>query len=465
VRDILTAAVFVCALVLALAACSSPKATKPSAPAELPPGSINGTERLGWDQQAPDADEFRDYSWALYVDGTPVVLTSATCGELAGDGPTASCLSPLPPLQPGQHTLELGTRFTRYGTVLESARSEALVVTVVRTALTSSASAAPRTLRLDRATDRAQSDADEPFVVERVVDGLDRPSSIAWLPDGRLLVAERGGRIRLVEADRLRDEPAAVLTDADDEVEQWASVAVAPDFEQSRHVFVAYAVRSGDGPRPGRIVRFRDVGGTLGEPAVVVDDLPRTGRAPLVRFGPDGAMYVATDVVEARDAEDLGALAGKVLRFTVSGATPRDNPFGASPVFVAGLRGRHDFDWARSSGELWHLEEDAGGVFLRRSRAGGEMTVRVPGGPIAGMVFHSGASPAAWKGSLLLASPGDECLYRVSGLDYPSPKPVVERLLANRVGRIVAIASGKDGLYIATGGSGVGAVYRIRDKS
>ena len=141
----------------------------------MPPGTINGTERLGWDQQAPDAEEFRDYSWALYVDGVPVVLTSATCGELTGDGPTASCLSPLPPLTLGQHTLELTTRFTRYGTVLESVRSEALVVTVVRATAAASAGTAQRTLRLDRADERALSNADDPFVVEKVVDGLEHP--------------------------------------------------------------------------------------------------------------------------------------------------------------------------------------------------------------------------------------------------------------------------------------------------
>jgi len=48
----------------------------------------------------------------LYVDGLPVVLPNATCGVLAGEGPNAPCLSPLPSLLPGQHTLELATRIT-----------------------------------------------------------------------------------------------------------------------------------------------------------------------------------------------------------------------------------------------------------------------------------------------------------------------------------------------------------------
>jgi len=77
-----------------LAACSSACDSAQSSP---PPGSITGRERLGWDQQAPDADELREYSYVLYVDGVAVVLTSATCGALTGEGPSASCSSPPPP--------------------------------------------------------------------------------------------------------------------------------------------------------------------------------------------------------------------------------------------------------------------------------------------------------------------------------------------------------------------------------
>ena len=107
-RDLLNALVLASLLASSAAACDS-------GPSEPPPGSITGRERLGWDQQAPHADELREYSWALYVDGAAVVLTAATCGALTGDGPSAACSSPLPPLQPGQHTLELATRINAGG--------------------------------------------------------------------------------------------------------------------------------------------------------------------------------------------------------------------------------------------------------------------------------------------------------------------------------------------------------------
>jgi glucose/arabinose dehydrogenase len=88
----------------------------------------------------------------------------------------------------------------------------------------------------------------------------------------------------------------------------------------------------------------------------------------------------------------------------------------------------------------------------------------------AGVAFHAGATPAAWRNSLFLASPDQECLYRVAGLSSSRPEPAVERLLANSFGRIVAVLSGDDGLYFATGNGGVDdrgrpadAVFRIRD--
>ena len=90
-------------------------------------------------------------------------------------------------------------------------------------------------------------------------------------------------------------------------------------------------------------------------------------------------------------------------------------------------------------------------------------------------------NPAAWRGSLFLAAPGEECLYRVAGLNQPATAPVVEGLFCGQLGPIVAVASADDGLYFATasraeGGAGdpgtasggkkertAGAIYRVRD--
>jgi glucose/arabinose dehydrogenase len=220
------------------------------------------------------------------------------------------------------------------------------------------------------------------------------------------------------------------------------------------------------------VVRFREVGGMLGERAVILDGLPAGGRAPRIRFGPDGALYVGTSAVDTRDADDLGSYAGKILRFTTAGEAVAGGPIGRFPGVSSGHRGRLEFDWDPATRTLWSVETSAGGVSLRRSDAGlpVERSALLEGIQTAGVAFHAGPTPAAWRNSLFLASPEDECLYRVSGLASTPSTPVVEQLLAGRFGRITAVLSADDGLYFATGNGGTDergqpadAVFRIRD--
>jgi len=75
----------------------------------------------------------------------------------------------------------------------------------------------------------------------------------------------------------------------------------------TRHVFVSYVARDSGGSRIGRVVRFREVGGILGEPAVILDGLAAQSRAPRIRIGRDRALYVGTAALNPRDADDLGS--------------------------------------------------------------------------------------------------------------------------------------------------------------
>jgi glucose/arabinose dehydrogenase len=349
-------------------------------------------------------------------------------------------------------------------TVLESAKSAPLVVTVSGSIASGSAAstASAGVLRFSEAT---------PHIVEMIVSGLDRPSGLARLPDGRLLVAERRGRIRMAEAGVLLEVPAAELADADAGEDENVSLAVAPDFTSTRHVYVSYVARGAGGDRVGRVVRFREVGGTLGEAAVLVDGLPVQSGAPRVRIGPDGALYVGTDALDPEDGDDLGSQGGKILRLTVRGGVPPDNPSGSSPVFSAGHRGRVDFDWDRDTRAMWHVEAYPGGVSLGRQDGArpSERVAYFEGAQTAGAAFHAAVASAEWRGGLFLASADQECLYRVTGLSMSPVQPAIERLFANSYGRIVAVVAGDDGLYFAASngatndrGEPPGAVYRVR---
>jgi len=438
-------------------------------PSQDPPDTITGRERLGWDQMAPDAEELSQYSYVVYVDGVGVPLASASCGPLTGEIPTASCSSPLPPLRPGTHTLELGTRITWGDVVLESERSAPLVVTVAGSGTAGAASQG-----LSAAPGSGVGVSEAGYVVETVVGGLDSPSALARLPDGRLLVAEHGGVVRVVRGGLLLEEPAVALAGTATGLDsERVSIAVSPNFAATRHVYLGYAALDGDGARIGRVVCFRETGGTLGDPAVVLDGLPAEAAAPRIGIGLDGVIYVAAAAFDPIDADDLGSYAGKILRFSVSGATPADNPIPSSPVFSFGHRGRLAFDWEPASQHLWYVEAEDGGVAVGQTNRGrrGQRLVHLEHLQAVDVAFHSGSALAAWRGSLFLASPDQECLYRVSGLTSSPPGPAVERLFANAYGRIVAVLSADDGLYFATGNGGANAtgqpadaVYRVRDK-
>ncbi len=464
-RNLLPATLCACLLGILTTACGgqSPQSAPPS---QSTSGGTSGGPRLGWDQSAPSAEELRRYSFVLYVDGNPVPLSAATCGALAPDSQTAPCTSPLPALPAGQHTLEMTTRMTENGVVLESARSAPITYTVGGAA-TASVTEGARAPGADTG-----SVAELPYVVEAVVEGLDMPSALARLPDGRWLIAERGGRIRLAEGSTLRSEPAAELPDADPADDAHVSLAVAPDFAASRHVYVAYAALGADGARTGRVVRFRETGGTLGEPAVIVDSLPAASAAPRMRIGADGKIYVGTTTADASESDDLGSDAGKILRFNLDGTTPADNPVSSSPVFSFGYPGRFDFDWDPAGGNPWYVETTDAGAFLGRSEAGGAGVRAAELGSVrpAGVAFHAGNTLAEWRGSLFIAAQDLRCVLRVSGLSASPPHPVVARLFATSYGRIVAVFSGDDGLYFATGNGGTDpqgrptdAVFRVRD--
>ncbi len=169
---------------------------------------------------------------------------------------------------------------------------------------------------------------------------------------------------------------------------------------------------------------------------------------------------MATTALDPAEADDFASYAGKILRFTAAGGTPSDNPSAVSPVFSSGHRGRWlDFDWEPETGALWYVEPDAGGVSTGQAgmnRLAGR-AVLLEGITASSAAFHSGITPAAWRNNLFLASPDDECLYRVTGLASTPPAPVVERLLAGSYGRIVAVLSADDGLYFATGNGGTDA--------
>ena len=249
---------------------------------------------------------------------------------------------------------------------------------------------------------------------------------------------------------------------------------MAPDFAATRHVYVSYVARDTGGSRVGRVVRFREVGGKLGEAAVVLDDLPAGARAVRIRSRArrrdvrrhDGRRRPTPTTSGRTPARSCGSL-------PPAGRLPTTRP--VLPLYIAsGYQGRLDFDWEPGTGALWHVQSGPEGVSIGRLAAG-QQSARaafLEGIQASGVVFHAGAEPAGWRGSLFLTSPDHECLYRVSGLLFVADRaegPAVVR--AGLRSHCRGAFSADDGLYFATGNGGTGdsgrpadAVFRVRDR-
>jgi glucose/arabinose dehydrogenase len=193
-----------------------------------------------------------------------------------------------------------------------------------------------------------------PEVVDTLVDGLEVPWGVDFLPDGDAVVTERiSGRVDRVG----KDGDVSLLGTVDDVAPQGEAgllgVAVSPDFETDRTLFL-YLTTDTD----NRVVRAQLEGNRLGRTTVVLDGIPAGfihdgGR---IAFGPDGQLYVTTgETGDPELAQDPQSLAGKILRITPDGDPAPGNPDPDSPVWSLGHRNVQGLAWD-DEGRLWASE-------------------------------------------------------------------------------------------------------------
>ncbi|MGF9754075.1 PQQ-dependent sugar dehydrogenase [Microvirga sp. 0TCS3.31] len=193
-----------------------------------------------------------------------------------------------------------------------------------------------------------------PEVVDTLVDGLEVPWGVDFLPDGEAVVTERiSGRVDRVG----KDGEVSLLGTVDAVAPQGEAgllgVAVSPDFETDRTLFL-YLTTDTD----NRVVRAELDGDRLGRTTVVLDGIPAGfihdgGR---IAFGPDGQLYVTTgETGDPELAQDPQSLAGKILRITPDGAPAPGNPDPGSPVWSLGHRNVQGLAWD-DEGRLWASE-------------------------------------------------------------------------------------------------------------
>ena len=328
---------------------------------------------------------------------------------------------------------------------------------------------------------------------------LEQPWSIAFLPDGRLLITERPGRLRLFSNGRLERTPLGGVPKV------YASnqgglldVCLHPEFVRNRVLYLSYSA-VGAGGAATVVARAEFTDGGLRNVTPIFEALPRTSGGlhfgSRIAFDRDGLMYVTTgERYQMRRAQDLGDLGGKVIRLRDDGSVPSDNPFvgraGARPeIFSYGHRNPQGLAMNPETGRMWLVEHGPRGgdelnlltaganygwpivthgidysgakISDHRSLPGLQDPVRawVPSISPSGLCFYTGQRFPGWRGSVFTGALSNEALFRIEldGERYRGE----ERLLVDRLPYIRDVRQGPDGLLYVVTHVNDGGLYRL----
>jgi glucose/arabinose dehydrogenase len=307
--------------------------------------------------------------------------------------------------------------------------------------------------------------------VEVAATGLEIPWDIAFLPDGRALVTERPGRVRLLaRTGRLRRRPVARVPVSALGEGGLLGLAIDPAFAANRFVYLYFTTATGL-----RLERRRWTGSRLVFDASLVDGI-RAGAvhdSGRIAFGPDRRLYISTgDAGEPALAQDAGSLNGKLL--ALSAGQYRGRGHAAPEVVAGGLRNSQGFDWQPGTGRL--IASDHGPSGFDGPEGFDEIDEIVPGGnygwpeaiamdtgggrfraPLR--VYRDAIAPSGatfvsrgrsrWTGDYILAALRGEQLRRIVLRDG---RVVRDRpLLRGRYGRLRTVVEGPRGcLYVLT---------------
>ena len=341
-----------------------------------------------------------------------------------------------------------------------------------------------------------------PFTYEVVTDGLDHPWSLAFLPDGRSLVTERSGKLRLIDASGQLDPVPIVGLPAIQQHGQGGllDVALHPEFNANRLLYFSYAEkgREGYGTAVAR-GRFEDHRLTDVEVIFRMSFKTKSRRhfGSRLVFDPDGHLFISLgDRGDRPRAQDLGDHAGSLIWIHPDGKTPEDNPFTKrwfvkSEIYSYGHRNIQGAAINPGSGQVWiHEHGPQGGDEINIPQPGmnygwpvityganygtgtkiGEGTHKegmeqplyqwTPSIAPSGMAFYDGDRFPAWRGNLFVGSLKFRLLVR---LELEGDQVVhEERLLQNELGRIRDVRQGPDGLIYLLTDADNGKLVRLK---
>lgn len=365
------------------------------------------------------------------------------------------------------------------------------------------------------------------FTITQVVSGLEHPWAVAWLPDGRMLVTERPGRLHLIDDDEVIELSNLPKIDTDEDQLSapeggnqggLLDVAVHPDYENNGWIYFTYS-SPGD-PRAfstyepdygtGLAVdraRIDADNGELTDVETIYSQVPRTHPGAhygsrIVFPGNGEIIFSIGDRNVQNLPQDLTNPGGKIIRLLEEGGAHPDNPFvGVEPgnlrpeIFSFGHRNNQGLTLHPETGDLWAVDHGPnGGDLLYQVKEGAnygwpmvahgtEYTTDVhigigteaPGvekptyvwedslAP-SGMVFYTGEDVIEWQNNLFVGSLYREQLHRLV-LDENNEVVHEEVLLDDQIGRIRDVRQGPDGMLYVVTDEEDGGVYRLEPES
>ncbi len=338
-----------------------------------------------------------------------------------------------------------------------------------------------------------------------VARGLSHPWSLAFLPDGTLLVTERPGRLRAIRNGVLDPTPIAgvprVRTDGNGGL---MDLALHPKFADNHLVYFTYTKPVENGRGTPTLARGRLEGGALVEVSDLLVPEAYDGNSGLggrITFGRDGLIYFATGGNIANIAQEPASLRGKILRLRDDGSVPPDNPFvnrgGFRPeVFTLGHRNTLALIVHPETGAIWNSENGPNGgdeinviqagrnygwplVSFGREYPGPRVSEHptreglesplvswIPSIAASGMTVYTGERFPAWKGNVFVGAMrvgeinGTGHLQRIA-FNARTEEMRRESMLGELRQRIREVRQGPDGLLYLLTDEDDGALLRI----
>ncbi len=305
--------------------------------------------------------------------------------------------------------------------------------------------------------------------IKVIVENLQIPWEIAFLPNGEILVTERSGKLKKIG----QEEDVFPVENVEHRGEGGLlGMALHPDFSKNSWIYLYFTTRTDN-----RVERYNLENEGLMERVVIISDIPRgmTHNGGRIAFGPDNYLYITTgDAGTPHLSQDLDSLAGKILRLNDDGSVPQDNPFN-SPVWSYGHRNPQGLAWDEQ-GNLWSTEHgpvarDEINLIERGENYGWPDSVgdTIEPGTV-GPVLHSGMNTWApsgaiyYQGSLFFAGLRGSSLYQAFiNEDDLQISGLIDHF-NQEFGRIRSVALGPDGfIYIITSNTDGRGIPRLGD--